>query len=184
MRKPRGTVIGFALNGLSELDVDEHHPSLWGGPRFTVPVLGLIKAASVAEIVLRARATLGGASTADVVAMRAARAHADAGEHPEAERHLRAALGCGDLRAHVTLAGCLCAQGRYAEAYDHARIYTQLAPRDSWGSAWLGRTALELGDEQEARAALRRAVRLERAGSHPTPARNVLRAIDSSRHDG
>lgn len=139
-------------------------------------MLGLTRA-SVAEVALRARTTFGRASTADVAAQRAARRHARAGEHAAADRELRAALSCGDLRAHVMLAGCLCAQGNYAEAYDHARIYTQLAPRDSWGFAWQGRAALELGDEREAVVALRRAVRLERAGSHPTPAQEMLRAM-------
>lgn len=177
LRRPGGTVNGFVLDGLSELDVDDHEPSLWSGPRFVVPVLGLIRAASVAEIVLRARTTLGGASTADVVAARRARHNASAGEHAAAEGELRTALGCGDLRAHLTLAGCLCVQGRYAPAYDHARIYTQLAPRDSWGYAWLGRAALELGDTCEATSALRRAVRLERAGSHATPAAGMLEAL-------
>lgn len=176
LRRPGGTVNGFMLDGLAEIDVDEHHPSLWDGPRFAVPVLGLTRA-SVAEIALRTRTTFGQASTADVAGGRAARRHARAGEHVAAERELRAALSCGDLRAHVMLAGCLCAQGRYAEAYDHARIYTQLAPRDSWGFAWQGRAALELGDEREAVVALRRAVRLERAGGHSTPAGKVLRAM-------
>lgn len=176
LRKPGGTVIGFALDGLSEIDVDEHCPSLWAGPRFDVPVLGLAKA-SVAEIVLRARCTFAGTSTPDVLALRAARAHAAAGERDDAERELRRALGCGDLHAHLMLAACLCSQGRYRESYDHARIYTQLAPRDSWGFAWIGRAALELGDEREAEAALRRAVDLERRGSHRTSAGGMLRSL-------
>jgi len=180
LRKPRGTVVGFVLDGLSTLDVDLHAPSLWEGPVFDVPVLGLVKA-SVAEIALRARTTFAGISTADVLAMDASRSLALAGDDVAAERELRLALGCGDLRAHLTLAGCLCVQGRYADAYDHARIYTELAPRDSWGFAWMGRTALELGDDDEARAALSRAVRLERKGSHHTPAGKVLRTLRRAR---
>ncbi|MEJ7784891.1 MAG: tetratricopeptide repeat protein [Solirubrobacteraceae bacterium] len=183
LRKPKGTVIGFILDGMSEIDVDEHDPTLWTGPRFSVPVLGLTDA-SVAEIVLRARCTFGGASTADVSATRAARMHAQAGEHRAAERELRTALSAGDLRAHITLAGCLCSQGRYREAYDHARIFTQLDPRDSWGFAWLGRAALELGDRGEAETALRRAVRLERQGSHRTPAARALRSLTTDTEDG
>ncbi len=176
LRKPGGTVIGFALDGVSEIDVDEHCPSLWAGPRFNVPVLGLTKA-SVAEVILRARCTFDGTATTDVLATHAARMHAAAGEHDDAERELRAALSCGDLHAHVMLAGCLCTQGRYRDAYDHARIYTQLAPLDSWGFAWLGRVALELGDQPEAEASLRRAVHLEHQGSHPTPAGGMLRSL-------
>lgn len=182
LRRPRGTVIGFVLDGLSEIDVDEHCPSLWSGPRFDVPVLGLTSA-SVAEIVLRARCTFDGASTADVVAADAARACAAAGDHARAERELRCALGCGDLRAHLMLAACLCNQGRYGEAYDHARIFTQLAPRDSWGFAWMGRAALELGEEREAEVALRRAVKLERRGSHHTPAGGLLRSLEMGGED-
>lgn len=180
LRRPRGSVIGFAVDGLSELDVNGHAPSLWDGPVFDVPVLGQRKAA-VAEIILRARTTFAGSSTADALAMAASRSLAAAGEHTAAEGQLRRALGCGDLRAHLTLSGCLCVQGRYAEAYDHARIYTELAPRDSWGFAWMGRAALELGDEDEAATALRNAVRLERKGSHRTPAASVLRSLRSSR---
>lgn len=176
LRRPAGPVNGFALDDFSTIDVDGHEPSLWDEPRFTVGVLGL-KRASVAEIVLRARATFGAGSTADVLAAGTGAAHARAGDHADAERELRAGLSCGDLRAHLSLAGCLCAQGRCAEAYDHARIYTELAPHDSWGFAWLGRAALELGDRAEALTALRRAVRLERAGSHRTPAARVLRAL-------
>lgn len=178
LRKPGGSVIGFAVDGVSQFDVDAHDPSLWHGPVFDAPVLGLRKA-SVAEIVLRSRTTFAGDSTADVLAMAASRELALADEHTDAEIELRRALGCGDLTAHLTLAGCLCIQGRYAEAYDHARTYTELAPRDSWGFAWMGRVALELGDEDEARTALGQAVRLERKGSHRTPAGKVLRALRS-----
>lgn len=179
LRRPGGSVIGFAVDHLSQLDVNEHAPSLWDGPVFDAPVLGLRKA-TVAEVILRARTTFA-ASTADVLAMAASRKLAVAGEHAAAEGELRCALGCGDLRAHLTLAGCLCIQGRYADAYDHARIYTELAPHDSWGFAWMGRAALELGDEDEAATALRHAVRLEQEGSHRTPAGSVLRSLRSTR---
>lgn len=178
LRRPGGSVVGFAIDDLSQLDVDEHAPSLWDGPVFDAPVLGLRKA-TVAEIILRARTTFT-ASTADVLAMAASRELAAAGEHAAAEGELRCALGCGDLRAHLTLAGCLYIQGRYAAAYDHARIYTELAPRDSWGFAWMGRAALELGDEDEALTALRQAVGLERRGSFRTPAGSVLRSFEGS----
>ena len=174
--KPGGAVVGFALDGLSDIDVDDHPESLWDGPRFDVPVLGLAQA-GVAEIVLRARSTFAGMSTPDVLAANAARAHARAGHHADAERELRSALASGCLRAHVMLAACLCEQGRYGDAYDHARIFSELAPRDSWAFAWMGRAALELGDQAEAEAALRRAVKLERRGSHATPAGDLLRSF-------
>lgn len=67
LRRPRGTVIGFEVDGLHRIDVDAEQPSLWTAPRFRVPVLGL-KSAVVAEILLRARVVLAGGSTPDVLA--------------------------------------------------------------------------------------------------------------------
>jgi hypothetical protein len=180
LRRPRGTVMGFRVTRLHDVDTEAADHDLWGEPRFRVPALGLQRA-GVGEIVLRARTTLGGRSTSDVTADRRGRRRTATGEHARAERAFRAALDAGDLRAHLRLAACLSAQGRYAAAYDHARIFTELAPRNSWGWAWLGRVCVELGELGEAGTALRRAVRLERDGSYRTPARRVLRALASPR---
>lgn len=178
LRRPRGTVIGFEISGLGSLDVEAHEPCLWSKPRFRVPALGL-RSGCIAEIVLRTRAGFAGSTTADVIAARRAADLASAGDHAGAEEALRDALVAGDMRAHLGVAAGLCARARYAEAYDHARIYTELAPKDSWGWAWLGRACLELGDKAEAETCLRRAVRLEHEGSHRTPASKVLRSLES-----
>ncbi len=173
LRHRGGPVIGFAVDELGQLDLDDTRLNLWGAPRFRVPVLGLTDA-SVGEIALRARTTLAGRSTADVTAEARGRA---AREPAAAELAYREALDAGHLRAHLWIASTLAAQGRYPEAYDHARIFTELAPRNSWAWAWLGRICVELGEVAEARKALRRAVSLERRGSYATPARHVLRSL-------
>ena len=173
LRHRGGPVIGFAIDGLSALDLDASALDLWRAPRFRVPALGLAEA-SVGEIALRARTTLAGRSTADVAAEARGRA---AGSPADAEIAYRDALDAGDLRAHLWIASALTAQGEYAAAYDHARIFTELAPRNSWAWAWRGRICVELEEVDEARKALRRAVSLERRGSYPTPARDVLRSL-------
>lgn len=176
LRRPRGTVIGFEVASLHRIDIDEEQPSLWTAPRFRVPVLG-VKSAAVAEIVLRARVVLAGCSTPDVLAFERADERGATGDHAGAEAALREALAAGNLIGHLRLAGCLTAHGRYEDAYDHARVFTELAPRNSWGWAGLGRICIELGDRVEARTALRRALRLERAGSYETPAAGMLASL-------
>jgi tetratricopeptide (TPR) repeat protein len=173
LRHRGGPVIGFEITDLRLLDTDTTEIDLWGEPRFTAPTLGL-RAASVAEIALRARSAFAGRSSADVAAEE--RGHA-ADDPKAAELAYREALEAGALRAHLGLASALSAQGRYADAYDHARIFTELAPRNSWAWAWLGRACVELGAREEARRALRRAITLERAGSYCTPARELLRTL-------
>ncbi|MBA2430092.1 MAG: tetratricopeptide repeat protein [Thermoleophilaceae bacterium] len=179
LRRSHGTVIGFEVAEPEWIDTETRVSDVWGEPRFRVPVLGL-RRASVGEIVLRARAVFAGRSTADVTADTRGRRLLAEQEYTPAEEAFRDALDAGDLRGHLRLAPALCGQGRYSEAYDHARIFTELAPRNSWGWAWLGRICLELGEEQEARGALRRAVALEREGSYRTPARLVLRSLAGS----
>jgi hypothetical protein len=173
LRHRGGPVIGFEITDLATLDADTTELDLWGEPRFTAPTLG-VRNASVAEIALRARAMFAGRSSADVEAEE--RGHR--ADDPETAEHAyREALDAGALRAHLGLASALSAQGRYTAAYDHARIFTELAPRNSWGWAWLGRACAELGAREEARRALRRAIALERAGSYCTPARELLRSL-------
>jgi tetratricopeptide (TPR) repeat protein len=176
LRRPAGTVIGFDVRGLHGIDVDAEVPSLWTGPRFRVPVLGL-KSAVVAAIVLRARTVLADRSTPDVRALERADALFAAGDNAGAEVALREALAAGNLLAHLRLGGCLAALGRYREAYDHARVFTELAPQNSWGWTYLGRICIELGEFDEATRALRRAVRQERAGSYETPAEQILASL-------
>ena len=178
LRRPRGTVIGFEVDGLHHIDVDAGPPSLWTGPRFRVPLLGL-KSAVVAEIVLRARPVLAGGSTPDLSALERANERFAAGDLSGAEVALREALMAGNLLGHLRLADCLAARGHCRAAYDHARIFTELAPRNSWGWACLGRICIELGDCAEATDALRRAIRLERAGSYATPAASMLASLEN-----
>ena len=173
LRHRGGPVIGFEITDLAALDADTTELDLWGEPRFTVPTLG-VRNASVAEIALRARSAFAGRSSADIAAEE--RGHL-ADDPSAAERAYREALEAGALRAHLGLASALSAQGRYADAYDHARIFAELAPRNSWAWAWLGRACVELGAREEARRALRRAITLERAGSYCTPARELLRSL-------
>jgi len=178
MRRSGGTVIGFEVRGLHLVDVDADVPSLWSGPRFRVPPTGLMSA-SVAEIVLRARVVLARRSTPDVLALQRANGLWAAGDLAGAEAALREALAAGSLQAHLTLASCMAADGMYRDAYDHARAFTELAPRDSRGWACLGQICVELGDSDEATAALRRAVGLERKGSYETFAARMLASLKS-----
>jgi Flp pilus assembly protein TadD len=147
-----------------------------------VPVLGL-RSAVVAEIVLRARTVVAGRSTPDVCALQRADALFAAGEHAAAEVALREALAAGNLAVHLRLGTCLATLGRYREAYGHARVFTELAPQNSWGWTCLGRICIELGEFAEATSALRRAVRRERAGSYATPAASILASLASGPSD-
>jgi tetratricopeptide (TPR) repeat protein len=182
LRRPGGTIIGFEVSGLHGLDVDAEVPSLWTGPRFRVPVLGL-RSAVVAAIVLRARTVAADRSTPDVRALGHADALFAAGEPAAAEVALREALAAGSLLAHLRLGTCLATLGRYGAAYDHARIFTELAPQNSWGWTCLGRICIELGELAEATSALQRAVRRERAGSYETPAASILASLSSGPSD-
>ncbi len=176
LRRGGRTVIGFSVRGLTALDVESSEVNYWGEPRFQVPVLGL-KNASVAEIVLRARTQFGGRSTADIAAADRGHELLSEREFEGAEDAFRTALEAGLMRARIGLVSALSAQGQYVEAYDHARIFTELAPRNSWAWAWLGRTCVETGALAEARQALRRAISLEHEGSYETPARDALRSL-------
>jgi tetratricopeptide (TPR) repeat protein len=182
LRRPRGTVTGFEVDGLHSIDVDSELPSLWTDPHFRVPVLGL-KSAVVAAIVLRARVVLGACSTPDIVAFERADGLWATGDLTGACAALRHGLVSGNLLGHLKLAGCLAALGRYDEAYDHARVFTEVARRDSRGWACLGRICIERRDSAEATRALRRAVRLEREGSYATPAAGMLESLETGQRE-
>ena len=125
------------------------------------------------------RVVLARRSTPDVLALQRTNGLRSAGDLVGAEAALREALAAGSLQAHLTLASCMAARGTYREAYDHARAFTELAPRDSRGWACLGQICVELGDSAEATAALRRAVGLERKGSYETFATHLLASLES-----
>ena len=164
-----GPVIGFVLNEYSTYDPAEH-PDLFEGFRFDVPVLGL-EQASLNEIVLSARATIGGLTTADVMMFDVA---VNKQGTDEAELAWRACLTTGNMKAHFGLGYTLWELGKHHEAYRHLRDYTELAPRNSWAWCWLGKACASLGELEEARAALHRAIELEEAGSFETDAPELL----------
>ena len=182
LRRGGRALIGFRVQGLTTFDVDSPDVNYWGEPCFRVPALGL-RNAGVAEIVLRARTQFAGRSTADVAAADRGHELLSAREFAAAEHAFHRALEAGLMRARLGLVSALSAQGRYAEAYDHARIFTELAPRNSWAWAWLGRTCVETGALIEAKQALRRAISLEGEGSYETPARDALRSLSSRSRD-
>ena len=72
--------------------------------------------------------------------------------------------------AHFALGYTLYDLGRFHEAYRHLRYYAELAPAGSWNWCWYGKAAQAIGEIDEARAAYRRAIELERATTRrPTP---------------
>ena len=100
MRRPQGTVIGFEVLGLHVVDVDGELPSPWSG-RTSRATLGLM-AASVAEIVLRARVVLAARSMPDVLAFARADGPWAAGDLADADAALREALAGGScVHTHV-----------------------------------------------------------------------------------
>lgn len=167
-----GPVIGFVLNRYSVYDPAEH-PELFGGHRFDVPVLGL-EQASLNEIVLSARATLGPLATADVMFFDAAVQEQGT---ENAEIAWRVCLATGNLKAHFGLGYTLWEAGRFHEAYRHLRRYTELAKRNSWAWCWLGKACVSLGEVSEAKAAFERALELEAAGGFETDAKELLRSL-------
>ena len=167
-----GPVIGFVINRLAGFEPEEH-PELFEGHRFDVPLLGLERA-SLNEIVLSTRATLGPLPTADVMYFDEA---VNAQGTDDAADAWRACLAAGNLKAHFGLGYTLWELARFHEAYRHLRHYTELAPRNSWAWCWFGKACTSLGEVSEARAALKRALELEAAGSFETDARELLRGL-------
>jgi hypothetical protein len=180
-RGPRGRVIGFGIVDFSELDVFDCEQELFeDGPRFDVPTLGL-RDAPVGEIVLAARATLDGHSTADAVFFDSALAAGTEGDLAQAEVWWRVCLQTGDMKAHFGLGCTLFDQGRHPEAYGHLRTYTEVTPRLSWAWLWRGRAAEEIGELDEGVSCYRRAIECERIGSAETDAEDRLDALEARR---
>jgi tetratricopeptide (TPR) repeat protein len=172
-RGPRGAVIGFGVENLSEFELpDPDHPLLREAPLFDAPTLGLV-AATAEEVILAVRATIDD-STPDVVFFDMAVEAVSDGELEAAESLWRCCLQAGDMKAHFGLAYTLCDLGRHREAYGHLRVYTNVVPRNAWAWSWRGQAAEEIGEPGEAARCYRRALRLERAGSYETDARERL----------
>jgi tetratricopeptide (TPR) repeat protein len=177
-RGPRGPVIGFGVEDLSEFEPPEPGtPLVRGGRRFDAPVLGL-SAATAEEVILAARSTLAGESTPDVAFFDMAVEAGDAGDLEEALEYWRCCLEAGDMKAHFGVGYTLCDLGRHREAYGHLRAYTRIVPRNAWAWSWLGQACEGIGEPDEATRCYRRAMRLERIGSYETDARERLRALE------
>jgi tetratricopeptide (TPR) repeat protein len=172
---PGGPVVGFKVVDFSRFDPDDPEVAdVWEAPRFTVPALAL-RGASAGEVVLAARALLGGESTVNQRFFSAA----TAAEGEEALALWLACLQAGDSMAHFGLGYTLYDLGRFQEAYRHLRHYTEIAPCGSWNWCWLGKAAQAVGGISEARGAYERALELERDGDDETDARELLEALDA-----
>ena len=181
LRSARGPVTGFTVHQFSKIDLDVLDPSVWGEPRFSVPLRGLDRA-SLGEIVLAARARFD-VSTADVCFFMLALACAEEeGDLDGAAGHWMSCVEAGDMRGLFGLGYTLFDLHRHREAYTHLRRYSEIAPHNSWAWLWLGRAAEALGEFDEARTAYARAVRREREGSFRTDAPERLRRLQ--RRDG
>jgi tetratricopeptide (TPR) repeat protein len=166
--RPGGEIVGFAIQRLNEFDADAAD-SLWTGPHFAAPTLGLADA-SAGEIAAASQARFARSSTLN-------RRFFDAAIGSEGVEAARAWMACvetGDSMAHYGLGYTLVELGRYHEAYAHLRFYTELAPFNGWAWCWLGQAAAGLGTRDEARAAYARALDLEEAGGFETDASEML----------
>jgi tetratricopeptide (TPR) repeat protein len=176
-RGPRGPVIGFGVENLSEFQLpDPDEPLLGGGLRFDAPAVGLGDA-SAEEVILASRTMIDDSTPYVVFFDMAVQASGD-GELEAAETLWRCCLQAGDMKAHFGLAYTLCDLGRYREAYGHLRTYTKIVPRNAWAWSWLGQASEAIGEPQEAVRCYRRALRLERAGSYETDARERLTKLE------
>ena len=180
LRSPRGPIIGFEARGIRSFDPESLGEDAWGEPRFHVPAVGLSKG-SVGEIVLAAKAQFE-LSTADVCFFLLALAAAeDEGDLESAAGHWMSCLEAGDMKGHFGLGYTLFDLNRHREAYKHLRRYSELAPHNSWAWLWLGRAAEAIGEDEEAHAAYRRAIRRERVGSFSTDAKDRLADLERRR---
>jgi tetratricopeptide (TPR) repeat protein len=176
-RGPHGPVIGFGVDAAYEFELPDPDEPLVAGLRFDAPTLGL-RAASVEEVILAARAMLDGESTPDVVFFDMAIEAAQEEQLDEAEALWRCCLAAGDLKALFGLGYTLCDLGRHPEAYGHLRSYTEIVPRNAWAWSWLGQACEGIGERREAVRCYRRAVRLERIGNYETDAAERLAKLE------
>jgi tetratricopeptide (TPR) repeat protein len=170
----RSRAVGVRVARVSTIDLDAHEPDLWEEPRLRIPSFGLHRV-PLGEAIARARTLCAGRSTIDVQLTRIGHEQLADGRLEDAARTFAQSIDAGELRGHLRLARVESALDRHRSAYDHARIYTELAPRDSRGWAALGLACLTLGEPEEGRSALRRAVELQSEGSYRTPAARALR---------
>jgi tetratricopeptide (TPR) repeat protein len=177
---PAGSVIGFEVVDLREFDADgRDYAEIWEGPRFDAPLLALT-AASAGEIVVAAQGRYRDESTINRIYFD----RAIAAEGQDAADQWLLCLECGDSMAHYGLGYTLLDLGRPGEAYAHLRHYAELVPTNAWAWCYVGQACAALGDTAEARAAYRRALVLEEAGSFETDAPELLEALDDEASRG
>ncbi|MGE0065834.1 MAG: ADP-ribosylglycohydrolase family protein [Dehalococcoidia bacterium] len=168
--EPGGGCVGFKVLGFSTFDPEEEAvASIWDGPRFDVPVLGLADA-SAGEIALAARALFGSEGTVN-------RQFFSAATDARGEEALALWLAClqaGDSMAHFGLGYTLFELGRFPEAYRHLRHYTEIAPEGAWNWCWRGKAAAAIGETDEAEEAWEKAVELEGTTGEETDAPELL----------
>ena len=147
--------------------------ALWEGPRFTVTALGLA-GASAGEVLLAVQ----GRYVPEEPTMDAAYFHlAIEMKEKDVEASIgywRAAIEAGDMKAIFGLGYTLYDAGRYREAYDQLRFYTELTPHNAWAWCRFGMACEKLGERRTAIDAYRRAVELERRGGMETDAEERL----------
>lgn len=172
--EPDGRCVGFVVKAASTYDPDApQNASLWDGPRFDVPALGLNDVAPNAVFVAT-RALYGSTPTVN----RELFSLAIAADGEAALRRWLRCLQAGDSMAHFALGYTLFELGRIPEAYRHLRHYCDIAPGEAWSWCWLGKAAAALGELGEARAAYQRAIDRE-DDDEPTDARELLAALDA-----
>lgn len=175
LRSADGPVCGLAVHGYSSADLDAL--GAFGGPRFSVPLLGL-DGATLGEVVLAARGRFD-VSTADVCFFSLALQCADDEHDLEAAAgHWLSCAEAGDMRGLFGAGYTLFDLNRVPEAYCYLRRYAELAAHNSWAWLWYGRAAEALGEYGEAASAYRTAVRRQREGSFKTDAAKRLRALE------
>ncbi len=177
--EPDERCTGFQVNDFSTFDPEaEGFEALWSDtPRFDVPQLGL-RGASAGEICLAARAFLGDEPTLNKCYFDQAVAAGGAGDHSIAAGGWQLCLESGDPMAHYGLGYTLYELGDLRGAYRHLRAYVEITPNNAWAWCWLGRACLELGEHDEARQALERAVELEDHGGDETDAPELLEELE------
>jgi hypothetical protein len=112
---PGGRAVGFVIDPFDTFDPDAPEvATIWGGPRFDAPALGLT-AATVGEIAIAARRHFGGRNSVD----RTLAALAASCSGAEALARWTHCLEAGAATAHHELGRTLLELDRPAEAYAH-----------------------------------------------------------------
>lgn len=171
-----GPIVGLAVNGLTDCNpeaIDED--LLWSGPRFDVPILGLVNV-SAGEVIVAARDHFKDSGTFNCFLFGVATGTDDLNM---AERIWRQCLGAGDMKAHYGLGYTLLDLGRSDEAYHHLRYYTEIAPNQPWAWRYRGLAAEAVGDPGDARRSYRRAIALTADGGEDTDALDLLATLDA-----